>query len=171
MATLADRVMEPRLPQISNLEGSNMATSGSHSKESNNDESKMAAMQHQLAEVTHQLAAMRTKLEGSNMATSASHPKADNDESKMTAIQHQLAEMTHELAAIKTDFSRRRPFDRQPRFNDRRSRSRGRLLQAQQHTTTGYCYYHFNFGGHARNCKKPCSWSSNTVPVTQPSGN
>ncbi|KAK1123295.1 hypothetical protein K0M31_008915 [Melipona bicolor] len=141
-----------------------MATSASHSR-AGNDESKMAAMQHQLMEVTHELAAMRTNLEGPNMATSVGHFRAGNDESKMAAMQYQLTEVTHKLAVIKTDL------DRQPRFNNRRSRSRGRLPPAQQHTTTGYCYYHFNFGGHARNCKNPCNWSSNTVPVTQPSGN
>lgn len=177
LAVLADRVMEFRSPQISNLERSNVATSASHSR-AGNDESKMAALQHQLTEVTHKLTAMQTNLEGSNMATSVSHLRAGNDGSNMAtsvihlragnggsnmatsaghfrtgndkrnmaktqqlldnmaAMQHKLTEVTHELAAIKTDLSRRRPFDRQSRFNTRRSRFRGRQPPALQDTAT-----------------------------------
>lgn len=169
LAALADRVMKFRAPQLSSLERSYVATSASHPR-AGNDESKMAAIQHQLKEVTQELAAIRTNLEESKMATSVGHLRTGNDESKMAAIQHQLTELTHELAAIKTNFSRRRPFNRQPRFNNRRSRSRGRQLPAQQHTTTGLCYYHFNFEARARNCRNPCNWATITVPATQPPG-
>lgn len=48
-----------------------------------------------------------------------------------------------------------------PPPNSRRSMGRGRVPALSPPPTSAYCWYHFNFGASARQCRPPCQWPGN----------
>ncbi|KOX69812.1 hypothetical protein WN51_06000 [Melipona quadrifasciata] len=173
LAILADRVMEFCLPQISNLERSNMTISASHSRADDGyNETKMAdthqlrddmaAIQYQLVEMTYKMATMETNL--SRQRLLHRQPRFRDRRSQSRGRRSQSRGRRSQSHGRRSQSRGRRSQSR-----GRRSQSRGRPSPSQYKTTRGLCYYHFNFGARARKCKNPCNWSSITAKVAQQS--
>lgn len=73
-------------------------------------------------------------------------------------LEQQLAQLTQQVNELSL-LVHRRPFQHSPnnQTGRPRSRSRGRERNYKE-PTNNLCFYHINFGAHARKCKPPCSF-------------
>ncbi len=71
---------------------------------------------------------------------------------ELQALRLEVKELRNEVRDLKA-----RPRDRARSASSSRSRSRPRYVE----DSNGLCFYHTNFGAHAKKCQQPCSWVGN----------